>query len=1199
MKKNPQLNKLLCYYRHRRKQLFFMKNLFILLIIGLVQVNATTLFSQKNKVNIHLQNSEFSKLIEAIEAQSELGFIYNENEVEKIGIINVSGENRAVDEILQEVLEGTGLTWEVLNKTIIIKPLPFSEDDLKQEMKKIKGKIVDGETGEPLVGVNVYISGTPVGTISDSEGNYELQLPKPYKEALTFSFIGYENQEVVVGNQSVINISMLPVVSQVDEVVITGYQTIEAHKSTSAVTTIKKEELNLAGAVSVDQMLEGVVAGMTTVNNSGTVGAAPKIRIRGTSSIIGTREPVWVIDGIMYEDPVKISAEDLNNLDNLNLIGNAISGLNPEDIERIDVLKDASATAIYGVRAANGVIVVTTKKGKAGKMTTNYSNNFQVSLRPSYSRMDLMNSQQRVDVSKEIQERGLRYPNYPSPVGYEGVLQDLYARRISIEEFDQQVRRLETMNTDWYDLLFDNSFSQTHNLSLSGGDDKTTYYFSGSFSDANDVERGVGLNKYTALMRINTWFNDKLGLDVKLSANYSKKNYNHSSLNLFKYGFNTSRAIPFEEDGERVSYIKEQGSVSYPKHFNILNELDNTGREITTKGIDLIANLNYHILEGLKYTSTLGVNLMATNNEEYATEHSYYIADMRGYDYGIEVSESARMKSTVPFGGELKTGNTNLNAYTFRNQLTYGKSVFETHDLNVVAGTELRSKKYKGTNTVKLGYLPDRGHTFAYIDPKEYERYATWLRTNPGLVVTDQVSNFVSFYTAVTYDINRRYVLNFNLRTDGSNNFGQDSNDRFLPVWSVSGKWNIHEEKFLKNSEKINLLSLRTSYGFQGNVVESETPNLIVRPQAINPITKEYYSNLTSLPNPYLRWEKTKSYNIGLDYGFFNNILRGSVEYYQKNGEDLIMNQRVSSVNGVSTVVINGANMKNTGLEFSVTADCIRSSNWNWSNTFNVAHNENKVVSALVGQKDSNPYRDYLDGTIIKEGTSTDDFYAYQFAGLNAHGLPAWHNLTIEEGEKLTEEEYYNRALKNMGSRLPLISGGLVNNVRYKNLNLSISWSYSLGSKRRMPSLYNLQFQTIPTADQNMSSEYVNRWQQPGDENKTDIPSLSDEMLLVRGGTFGTFSKFDIADSQWQMYNDSDIRVVSGDFLRLRSMTLSYSIPRNWIEKYGIQNASVRFQAQNLFVIKDKALKSLDPEQISADMMPVPTTFNLGFNISF
>ncbi len=1155
---------------------------------------------QEGKVNLTLGKTTFKAVFDEIQKQTGYIVMFNNAMLDKHESLDLNVKSADLKEVLQDILKEKGLIYKVTDEFIIIEK-DKSVKPVQQEKKELKGTVTDKD-GNRLPGVSVVVKGTTTGVATDIIGNYSIQVENE-NVVFVFSFVGMLQQEITYTGQKVIDVVLKYDAESLDEVVVTGYGNIEKRKLSSSVVTLSAEKLKDAGVVTVDNMLEGKIAGVSVVNSTSTAGAAPKIRIRGASSISGNREPIWVVDGVILHDPVPISPSELNSLDNINLIGNAISSLNPEDIERIDVLKDASATAIYGVKAANGVIVVTTKNGKKGAAVVNYSTNFTVNTRPAYSNLNRMNSAERIEMSQEIRDRGLTFGSAPSRVSYEGALYDYNAKKITYAEFLEQVQSYANMNTDWYDILFRNSLSQTHNLSISGGDEKTNYYFSGGFSDSKGTFIDNDNKKYNALLKVRTQLTDKFKLGVQLRASHNEKNYAHESIDPYQYAYSTSRAIPaYNADGSRAFYNKSRAFTSdlpYLK-YNILEELENSGRDIEAQEINFQTDLEYEVNNDLKLRSIVNVSRTNTNDRSWFNEKTYAAAKLRTVNLGEPFPDNSyfyEVDSKLPYGGKLSNSNTRHTSYTIRADMDYRKTLSNVHEFSVIAGLELSSSRYEGLSSTELGYLPERGHQFTKLDPSLFLAAMNYMQDNKD-VVTDNLTNIMSFYGAFTYAYDNRYIANFNIRTDGSNKFGQDKNNRFLPVWSVSGRWNAHNESFLKNVNWLNQFALRASYGIQGNVSPDSNPNLIVYLQPQHQYSGHYYSTLNKLPNPNLTWEKTTSYNLAADFALLDGRVSGSVEVYNKKGEDMIVTKDISATTGVSGITTNAGNIENRGYDLSLNFTPIRNKNWTWMLSVNGGKNTNKVTDA--GKTDLT-YQDYLSGNAIIPGHSLNSFYSYKFGGLDENGLPTFND--TEETPGITKEEMYAKMLSYSGTRTPDIEGGFSTTLKYKGWSLGAVFFYSLGRDVRLNPLYMSSGQELPDSGQNMDDIFVNRWRNPGDENRTNIPVLSNDPLRMGTGILYDDRTIKIADNKWEMYNKSDLRVASGDFLRLRSVTLMHSLAPEICSKLNLSSVKLRFEATNLWTLKDKKLRDTDPQQVDfgsgSASIPLTPSFTLGLNVTF
>lgn len=1096
------------------------------------------------------------------------------------------------------------------------------------------GQVLD-EKGECLPCANITIrmkNGLESHSVCDMDGNFSFAATGN-EERLYASYMGYrESQQYVKEGKYKYVFRLTPDERMIDEVVVTGYNTIDKRKLTSSISTISADDLDFKGTTNVAQMLEGKIPGLMVMNNSATPGAAPSMRLRGTSTFTGSREPLWVIDGIVYENPVPLSADDINSLDNVNLIGNAITGLNPQDIARIDVLKDASATAIYGTRAANGVIVVTTKTGEAGKVHVNYSFNAQLTSRPHYSDFELMTSKQRIDVSREIMDKGLYFESMPERYGYEGAMMDYWDKRISFSQFQQQVSQMESNNTDWFGLLYRNSFSQTHNASLSGGTSNTRYYASVSYTNDKGAERGTDLQRFTARMNLTSHISNRVTLDLRMSGSYQDANYNNAYYSAFDEAYYTNRIFPAYNNDGSYSYIQKlitEDQTTQKKvygKYNILNELDNSGQKVTNKSINLTTNLNAEIIDGLRYTTTLGLTSTSNFTESFIGERTFYCANLRGYDYGATPPRTDSDElSRLLDGGVWSNSNTSQLAYMWRNQLNYNFDIDDTHYFNFDLGHEMSSTYYRGQSSGLIpGYMPNQGESFvnywagSYEDSKRYYWYLRQWFMGSGDVkatsfptITDKRNNTLSFYMTSTYSLKNYFSLNFNIRNDGSNQFGQYESAKFNPVWSVSGRLNLQELGILSKVDWMNMLAVRASYGYRGSV-PSATPYLIVSTPKKNSTTGELAAGITEYPNANLKWEKTSTWNGGIDAALFSNRVNLGLDLYYSRSTDLITNRAVSLINGTTELYYNNGIATNTGIELSISTTNVKTRDFQWRTSFMYSYNKNKVKQGVVGD---NMYGDYINGSVILDGSSVDGFYSYQFAGLDEHGLPRFKNLTnLPAG--LSRDQVLQKALTYSGTRTPHSFGSFSTEFRWKELTLRAQFTYKLGYKQRLLALYQDGNPALPQPENNMNAAFVDRWRTPGDEKHTNIPGLTNVSLNMPTGTEtitpANSYLYTMADynylrdlgpttyAGWYMFDNSDARVVKCDHIRFRSLTIGYDLPKTWLSSIGVADCRIDFQAQNIGVWTfDKKLKGQDPDQVASIGMPVLPTFNFGIQLSF
>lgn len=1148
-------------------------------------------------LDIVLKHASVKTVFSEIKKQMQINFMYSNEDVRTLPHKDYNMKNASVKQVLERVLSDSPLTFEVVNNTVIIKR--------KEGIRNVTGKVID-TAGIPLPGVSVTNMQTGKNITTDSNGYFSFSSNGQNSIKLALSYLGMKKQEVTwKGHQ--LNIAMEEDVSQLSEVVITGYQVIDKKKLTSAISSVKAEDIWIPGAMNIDQMMQGRIPDMIMTTNSGEVGVVPKIRIRGTSTLVGNREPLWVVDGIIVQDPVPIAPEELNDPDYVNRIGNAIAGLNPRDIDRIDVLKDASATALYGSKAANGVIVITTKKGKKGRPIISYDFTGTYRQRPRYTDHDihLMNSKERVQFSKDLVNQHHVYPSDVNLLGYEGLVANLYAGKMDYNQFSSEVARLESMNTDWFKLLTEDAFSHQHTVSISGGSDDIRYYSSVGYALDNDVIKGNYNKRYTVSLNVDANILKNLTANFSLNANVGNREYDQE--NSIDYAYTASRALPALNAEGQYEYYKKQYGYKQLYNYNILNELDNSYARQNNTGMMFTTNLRYKLNDWLSAQGIFSYSTSNTEIENYRGEKTWYAASLRKAEYGEPSPKGKDIENTMPYGGELGKSYNRNNSYTARLQLDINKYFGGNAQHNIVAnlGYEVSSNKYKGYDRTDRGYYNDRGKQFTAIDLDDYPYYKTWMQNNLP-TITDNLTNMISGYVSVSYSYLNYFTLNANTRIDGSNQFGSRSNEKLLPIWSVSGSYNISEH--LKMDDKyISNLALRTSYGYQGNMLNGQSPEMIIKKLPLDTHYNEFASNVSVYPNPNLRWERTSSFNIGLDFGLFNNAVQVNAAYYYKHTKDAFMNKQISSVNGRKEYIINSGTVINSGYSIDATISPVSTRNFRWTLSASYSKSYNKMNS-LPGTEQYE-LSDFLDGTALTKGHPVGTFWSYKFIGLNPqNGGPVFDDMQDRQQELIGLSKYdtYTLVLTPSGEREPTMQGSINNSFRYKSFRLSFTLLYSLGSKIRLFGLYDDGLNFNP--EMNVNYEMVKHWRNPGDERYTDIPNIinsSSPESLAYSQHWST-SKTEqgiqlIAENAWTMYDNSDHRVVSGNYLKCSNLSFSYDFPASQLSAFGISMLSATLSTTNLFNIKSKRLKGQTPIQsgFSETNLSERPTWSLSLSVSF
>lgn len=1194
----------------------------LLVMLGLLLAlsNVMKAEAQLQKISVELEDVSVVTLIKELKRQTGLDFLYNIDEVTRNGNISVSAKDVTVEEILKESLPEKGLGFSIVNDVIIIKPLEKGVTDPKEDKVVIKGVVKD-KSGVPLPGVTVMIAGTTVGVTTNANGEFSLVAPTGSNEVkLALSFVGMKAQTIVWKGQDLLNVVMEEDTYALDQVnvIYTGYQRIDSRRRTSAISSVRASDIFVPGMTSIDQALEGRIPELQFTLNSGEVGATPRIRVRGTSSLIGNREPLWVLDGFILRDPVNVSNEDLNNPDYINIIGNAIAGINPQDIERIDVLKDAAATALYGTRAANGVIVVTTKKGAIGKPRVTYNHTSKLTSRPRYTDkvVDLMNSQERVQFGKELADQHYKFVENMPMVGYEGALYRHQTGKTTWKEFQEEVVWYEKVNTDWFDVLTRDTYSHDHTLSVSGGSEDIRYYVSLGYNRENGVTKTTKTDRMTSMVNLDINFMENLQVRFALNANIQQKNHLQESINAMEYAYNTTRALPaFNEDGsyffyDKIGYGGINQSVAMFR-YNILNEMKNSSNEYDGNTVSASIDGRYtSIVKGLDLTLAGNYTRSNTLQENWWGEKSHYVARYKNAEYEEAPPQTIDGHCMLPYGGILNTTQTISESYTLRTQLDYHLMFGEDsqHMFSAMGGFEMNGSVTRTNSDQIFGYLKDRGmQIVSGIDLDAFPDYRDkWLNVNHKNR-THAINHELSGYVTLGYSYKQHFTLNANARTDASNAFGSQANEKLLPIWSISGMWNA-KENLLRNVKWVSNFALRASYGLQGNMQEDQSPNLIIRQGTTDPIYNENISTVERYPNPNLQWEQTRSWDLGLDFGLFDDRFTVGLSYYDKKTEDCFTTVNVSTVNGVNSYVMNGGSLTNQGYSVYITGYPVRTGDWTWNLSVNWSGNINEVRS---GAMDTYTYANYLDGTALVDGESIETFYSYKFIGLDPNnGVPMFDDYSDRRHllEYKDLETVVRTAMDKSGSRTPKFSGSFSTSVRWKGLTLSGSFAYSLGSKVRLLSIYEPIMGGV-SAENNIRKEFLDRWQVPGDETKTNIPSIlspshPDYTKYVQhysAQSDGNDHIPQFASTIWNMYDNSDLRVVSGNYLRCSSLSLRYNFEPEFLEKTPFSNASISLSALNLFTISARELKGQHPSQQGFDAisMSVRPSYSLQFSVTF
>lgn len=1092
-----------------------------------------------------------------------------------------------------------------------------------QDTRKITGQVLEATTAQPLPGATVFIDPqapgaedyNPAGTVTDVNGHFELVLPASIKYVIV-SFIGFEALKADISGQEEFTFRLKEELKQLDEVVVTGYQQIEKRKVTSAITTVKTDEIKSIGVPTIDQMLEGQVAGLVATPTNGAPGAPAKMRIRSTVTLSGSTDPLWVLDGMILEgNDIPKDFTDKDNLD--NLYNTSIAGVNPADIEDITILKDAAATAIYGARAANGVIVVTTKKGRQGKMRVNASASTFVTTRPDLGQLNLMNASEKVDWELQVAARP-ELDKMSDESGSAGAVRRLLAQYDQLGNFRQNgfggisaeaqdaINRLRTSGTDWGKELYQTAVNQQYNISLSGGTEGVNYYASMGYYKEKGTTVGTGFERFNATLKTDFRLHEKVRLGLSMFMNHNTQSSyltdGDAFINPSRYSRNVNPYLEAKDENGNYVYDPDiQGKDEYLEDFNFMEERENTDYTLKNLAFKPMLTLDYRPLRGLKLSTQFGMQLDRSLMEKLAEENTYFVRKYRlkSRYYDSSTGEDAFF---LPEGGIIQNMNSDMSQYHWKVQGEYSRLFADKHDMDVMVGMEMRGDNTTRITTRGFGYDSKALTTKPLVFP---ENYSGINDANFQQYKKEYYENrYLSYFMTASYTYDNRYTLFGSLRYDGSNLFGVARKYKYLPLWSVSGAWNINRESFMQDADWLTNLKLRASYGIQGNVDKNTSPyivgawgNISILPDSEPGIT------VTSPPNQNLRWEKTSNWNVGLDAGFFNNRLSFSVDGYHRVSNDLIGIRSLPLENGFDFTNMNWAKLTNKGFELSLSTVNIRTKDFRWTTDFNIAHNKSEVNKILVRDNDRLP---------SIQGYSVGAQFSIKTAGVDENGMPLFRKdgqvVSMKDFFQLTpidpyfalyqspltdDVEAFRELFTYEGTTEPKFTGGFINRFYYKNFDLTISTSFVLGQTVKEEPFYN------PTdwfTGQNYSKRMADVWSPANPDGK--YQGLLG-MNNYQGDMYLAYSWF---SDDWgsQAFRSYDIWYKKMNYLRVNSIRLGYTFGEKVLNKLGLASARLSVEARNPFVFGSSYKGYFDPESFgSIYSQPLPKTFSCGLDLTF
>jgi TonB-linked SusC/RagA family outer membrane protein len=1161
----------------QRKTFLIMKLTAFLLTFGVLQTTAVT-FSQTARLSLAMKDAPVSLVFQEIEKQTNFRFLYR-NEMVEDQIVTVDARNLSIENVLDQALKDVRVEYQILDNNLIV-ITPSRVERVAQQLQ-VKGVVTSGTDNTPLPGVNVVEKGTQNGVVTDLNGKFSITLNDP-SSVLVFSFVGFLTEEVAVAGLTSIDVVLVEDIQKLDEIIVIGYGTTKKSDLTGAVASVSEETLRSSVSTNIDQALQGRVAGVQVTQNSGQPGGATSIRIRGASSITGSSEPLYVVDGIPFQgDATSTAGFDWAGGANGQSKVNPLSTINPNDIVNIEVLKDASASAIYGSRAANGVVLVTTKRGKQGTGTLSYSMYYALQNLPK--KLEMMNLQEFADYQVQIAEELSLQPNEryldPSLLG---------------------------KGTDWQDEVFDPAWTGSHQLSVTGGTEKTDYAISGGYYKQEGIIIGSNFKRFTGRINLNSQVKDwiKVGGNLAYAKTSEKITLNDGGDGVIMNALLMQPDIPVKNmDGEYAGPdVTYAGSNYNPVALALL-------RNNTLNRERIMANIygDATIIKGLTFRTELGFD----NN------NSINVAFHPTYQFGAIKNDVNKMRQR----------DENSFFWIWKNYLTYALALAEKHNITAMAGTEAQKSQWEGTDVTKEGFTSNDIHVLSQGDN-------TTSRTNGW----KGASSIVSYFGRFNYNYADRYLLTFTLRADGSSKFGSNNKWGYFPSGSFA--WRVSNEAFMKNIDFIHNMKIRLGYGLVGN---QAIDNYLYGSSMVtkdSPFGTTY--RMEKISNPDLKWESTAMYNIGLDLAILQGRVDMTFDWFNKQTEDMLLQLSVPSYLGgpnnwedIAAPYANVGKMENKGYEISVNSRNINRGKFTWSTTLTYSH-----VKNLVKELDDESsvywgslywYSEFQTATKTCVGQPLGVFYGYETEGIFANADDIRNHATqIVDPETVTEENPNGENLINkttgvwigdikfrdrngdgivntddqtiIGDPNPEFTFGLNNSVTYGPVDFSIYLSGSYGADILNYSRVSIEGQTSVYSNQakTVTGRAQYAYTDPG-----GLTTDPDNVTLANPGTdMPRFATNDVNRNNRM----SDRFIEDGSYLRVQNLTLAYTFPGKWTQKIRMSRLRLYINAQNLYTLTNYS--GYDPEigafeqnarkqNIDMGRYPSPRMITFGLDVDF
>lgn len=997
-----------------------------LLLLG-VLLFGFTVSAQSQKVSLDFKNERVEKVLASIKSQTGMSLVFSDQLVDVNRKVTMQLKDVTLKEALTRLLSGTNLTFEIRNNKIyFIEKKAVSQPGSRK--KRVTGVVKD-VMGEPLIGANVVEKGRSTnGVITDFNGKFTLEVDE--SASLVVSYIGYLAQDIPTKGKGDFHIILKEDTNTLDEVVVTGYGDFKKATYTGSASVLTTEKLEALPVVSVGQMIESNIPGISVVaGTSSQPGAKTTLRVRGVASMNASTEPLYVLDG------VPIPSYDLSNFTSMSEAGGMgfIETLNPADIESITVLKDAASASLYGAKGANGVVLITTKKGKEGKLRVNMAAKYGIT-DFAYTYRPLMGGEER----RELIHEGL--VNFQLDKG----VSEQEAQQYADANIDQYAKRLPQGYSDWESALFKTGYQQDYNLSASAGNQNSSFIGSLGYTKQTGVSLNSEMERFTGRVDASNKYK-KVEFGMNASFSWTKNvhlpegKFYGSAIYASKVNLTPSTPI-YNEDGTYASGYRENNGYNPILEAEVNDYYARTVRAMGT------AKIAYNVWDNLKVSSVFTV--------DYSLTKDFFFQSPDGRD-GATYQGRGRMQMTDRI------------RYTSQNNLTYSKT-FGKHSVSAVTAFEVMKYDYEDLYAAKKTYGQDINTSLGNAaDPIDADQKL-------------QEDALMSYVASVNYSYDDKYYASFSFRRDGSSRLSPDT--RWGNFWSLSASWRLSQERFMQPLKSVlSDLKLRASYGVNGNL-----PSSYYGYQSTY-TTGAFYSGKPSpwestLGNEELTWEKNYALNLGLDIGLFSRV-NVSLDWYTHTTKDLLMSKQLNSISGFSSLLTNVGQMRNTGVELEVRSNNIKTKDFSWTTAFNLSHNKNKILKLA-----DLPW--FVDGRYVrKEGYPFNTIYLREYAGVGPEtGSALYYDNQQDENGNYTKNKVTDPGQASpipLKDITPTISGGFMNTFNYKFIDLSFNLSYSFGGYSYDNASYILQDDGYSVIS-NKSTEQRRRWQKPGDI--TDVP---------------------------------------------------------------------------------------------------------------